>query len=148
MPQFIYMDVCALSRPFDDQRFMRIRLETEAVNLIFSKTKEGKFKLLVSPAHDVEIRAIDDSVERIKLQTILSEMGERPKGALPKIRARAEELIQLGFGVADAAHVAFAEFHGADFITCDDRVIKKSLKYKIGVWCGSPLTFCEKEGLR
>jgi hypothetical protein len=148
MPQFIYMDVCALSRPFDDQRFMRIRLETEAVNLILSKTKEGKFKLLVSPAHDAEIRAIDDAVESIKLQTILTEMGERAKGAPAKIRARAEELIQLGFGVADAAHVAFAEFHGADFITCDDRVIKKSFKYKIGVWCGSPLTFCEKEGLR
>ena len=148
MPKFIYMDVCALSRPFDDQSFMRIRLETEAVNLILSKTKERKFKLLVSPAHDVEIRAIDDAFERIKLQTILSGMGERTKGDLLKIRARAEELIQLGFGVADAAHVAFAEHNGAEFITCDDRVIKKSLRHKIGVWCGSPLTFCEKEGLR
>jgi len=116
--------------------------------LILSKTKEGKFKLLVSPAHDAEIRVIDDAVERITLQTILTEMGERIKGAPAKMRARAEELIQLSFGVADAAHVAFAEFHGADFITCDDRMIKKSLKYKIGVWCGSPLTFCEKEGLR
>jgi hypothetical protein len=36
MPQFIDMDVCALSRPFDDQGFMRIRLETEAVNLMVS----------------------------------------------------------------------------------------------------------------
>jgi len=148
MPRFIYLDVCALSRPFDDQGFMRIRLETEAVNLILSKAKEGNFKLLASPAHDLEIQAIDDAVERIKLQTILSEMGERTKGELPKIRARAEELIQLGFGVADAAHVAFAEFHGAEFISCDDRLIKKSLSHEIGVWCGSPLTFCEKEGLR
>jgi predicted nucleic acid-binding protein len=126
---------------------MGIRLETEAVNLILSKTKEGHFKLLVSPAHDLEIQAIDDAVERIKLQTILSEMGERTKGDLPKIRTRAEELIQLGFGVADAAHVAFAELHGAEFISCDDRLIKKSLSREIGIWCGSPLTFCEKEGL-
>jgi len=57
-------------------------------------------------------------------------------------------LIQFGFGVADAAHVAFAEHHGADFITCEDRVIKKSLRNKINVWCGNPLAFCEKEGLR
>jgi hypothetical protein len=148
MTRFIYMDVCALSRPFDDQGLMRIRLETEAVNLILSKIKEGKFKLLVSPAHDMEIRAIDNAVERIKLQTILTGMGERTKGNTHKIRARAGELIQLGFGVADAAHLAFAEFHGAEFITCDDKVIKKSLSHRIGVWCGSPLAFCEKEGLR
>jgi len=31
----VYLDVCALSRPFDDQAFLRIRLETEAVNLIW-----------------------------------------------------------------------------------------------------------------
>ena len=142
------MDVCALSRPFDDQGFMRIRLETEAVNLILSKAREGHFKLLVSAVHDVEIGAIDDSVERIKLQTILSEMGERIKSDPPGIRNRAEELIQLGFGVADAAHLSFAEFYGAEFISCDDRLIKKSMSHKIAVWCGSPLAFCEKEGLR
>jgi predicted nucleic acid-binding protein len=148
MSKLIYVDVCALSRPFDDQGFMRIRLETEAVSLILSKTKEGYFRLLVSSAHDLEIRAIDDAVERIKLQTILSEIGEPIKGNLSKIRARAEELVRVGFGVADAAHVAFAESYGAEFITCDDKLIKKSLMHKIDVWCGSPLAFCEKEGLR
>ena len=148
MSKFIHMDVCALSRPFDDQDFMRIRLETEAVNLILSKSKEGKFRLLVSSAHDLEIRAIDDAVERIKLQAILKEMGEPAKGDVRKIRARAEELVRLGFGVGDSAHLAFAEFHSAEFITCDDKVIRKSLKHKIGVWCGNPVAFCEKEGLR
>jgi len=28
---------------------------------------------------------------------------------LPETRARAEDLVNLGFGVADAAHVAFCE---------------------------------------
>jgi len=51
--------------------------------------------LLVSPAHNVEIRAIDDAVERIKLQTILDEIGEPSKGDLSNIRERAEELVQL-----------------------------------------------------
>jgi hypothetical protein len=148
MPKLIYVDVCALSRPFDDQSFMRIRLETEAVNLILSKSREGKLRLVVSSAHDVEIRAIDDAVERIKLETIINKVGVRPKTDLRKIRARAEHLVRLGFGAGDAAHLAFAEFHSADFITCDDRVIRKSLRHKIGVWCGTPVSFCEKEGLR
>jgi len=33
------MDVCALSRPFDEPDYLRIRLETEAVNLILLKPK-------------------------------------------------------------------------------------------------------------
>jgi hypothetical protein len=78
MPKLIYVDVCALSRPFDDQSFMRIRLETEAVNLILSKSREGRLGLIVSSAHDVEIRAIDDAFERIKLQAVVKEMGVRP----------------------------------------------------------------------
>lgn len=34
--KLVYIDVCALSRPFDEQEYIRIRLETEAVNLILS----------------------------------------------------------------------------------------------------------------
>ena len=92
--------------------------------MILSKIKEGRFKLLVSAAHDLEIGAIDDAVERIKLQAIFSEIGVRVRGNLSKIRVRAEELVQLGFGVADAAHVAFAESYDAEFITCDDRLLR------------------------
>jgi len=144
----IYLDVCSLSRPFDDQNIMRIRLETEAVNLILLKVKEGRFKLLVSFAHFREIEVIPDPVERIELQTVLNKLGEPIIGNKLKIRARAEELVQLGFGIADAAHVAFAEYSGAQFISCDDKLVKKCLVNKIKVWCGNPVLFCEKEGLR
>jgi len=48
----------------------------------------------------------------------------------------------------DAAHVAFAEFVGADFITCDDRLINKCKKLNIGIWVGNPIAFCEKEELK
>ena len=41
----IYIDVCALCRPFDEQEYMRIRLETEAVNLILSKVRDGNYML-------------------------------------------------------------------------------------------------------
>lgn len=44
MTKLIYMDVCALSRPFDEQDYMRIRLETEAVNLILLKVREGDLR--------------------------------------------------------------------------------------------------------
>ncbi len=65
-----------------------------------------------------------------------------------KTRARAEELVDLGFGVVDAAHVAFAEQIRASFISCDDKLVKKCLNHKINIWCGNSVAYCEKEGLR
>jgi hypothetical protein len=41
MTQKIYLDVCALCRPYDDQSYMRINLETIAVQLIFSAIEQN-----------------------------------------------------------------------------------------------------------
>lgn len=144
----IYLDVCTLSRPFDEQYYLRIRLETEAFNLILSKIKKGDYKLLMSPVHIKEIEAISDAFERIELRTILEKLGEPIKVNLDKTRERAEKLVKSGFGIADAAHVAFAEQADAQFISCDDSLIKKCLNHNIKVWCGNPVAFCEKEDLR
>jgi len=46
------------------------------------------------------------------------------------------------------AHIAFAEQCGAEFISCDDSLIKKCSRYKIKICCGNPVAFCEKEGLK
>lgn len=148
MSRLIYIDVCALSRPFDEQSYLRIRLETEAMNLILSKIRDGKYKFVVSPVHIKEIEAISDVIERVELRMILDRFGEPIKVNLSETRVRAEKLINLGFGLADAAHVAFAEYSGAQFISCDDKLVKKCLVNKIKVWCGNPVLFCEKEGLR
>lgn len=144
----IYIDVCALSRPFDEQHYLRIRIETESVNLILSKVREGDYKLLFSPVHIKEIEAIPDVYERIELQMLLERLGESLKVDMSTTRLRAEGLVNLGFGVADAAHIAFAEQAGASFISCDDKLIKKCLDHDIDIWCGSPVAFCEKEGLK
>ncbi len=144
----IYIDICAISRPFDEQKYLRIRLETDAVNLILSKVRSGDYKLLVSTVHIKEIEAILDNILRIELQTVLNRWGERIKVDMAKTRTRAEELIKLGLGVADAAHVAFAEQAEAQFITCDDRLVRKCMNHKIKVWCGNPVAFCEKEKLK
>ena len=144
----IYIDVCALCRPFDEQEYMRIRLETEAVNLILSKVRDGNYKLIVSPVHIKEIEAISDTIERVELQMVLNEWGEQIHVNMAETRSRAEDLVNSGFGIADAAHVAFAEQAEVPFISCDDRLIRKCMNHKINVWCGNPVAFCEKENLR
>ncbi len=146
--KLIYIDVCALCRPFDDQSLLRIRLETEAVNLIILKVKEGLYRMAASTVHLKEIESIKDEVERFHLTTLLHKYGGSFDINLKSARKRAEELVSLGFGIADAAHVAFAEGLNADFISCDKKLINKCSKYIKTIWCGNPLSFCEMEDLK
>lgn len=144
----IYLDVCALSRPFDDQSFLRIKIETEAVNLILSQVRNEQYRLVTSPVHWEEIRAISDVFERTELQERLNTLGKSVNVDLAITRKRAEELYDLNFGAADAVHVAFAEQCNAKFISCDDSLMKKCRTHNIKIWCGNPVAFCEKENLR
>ena len=54
----VYLDVCALCRPYDDQSYMRIKLETIAVQLIFSAIDQNMYDLVYSSVHVKEISAI------------------------------------------------------------------------------------------
>lgn len=132
----------------DDQRYARIRLESEATNLILENVRNKKLKLAVSPVHHKEIRSIPDVAERIEILTMLENYGELVKVDVVEALIKAEKLFEDGFGVADAAHVAFAEAAGADFVTCDDRLLKRCLKSGLIIWCGDPLQFCHKENLK
>ena len=144
----IYLDVCVLCRPFDDQGQARIRLDTNALALILAKVSESDLQCVVSQAHDSEINAIRNIEERQYLLFLLEQLGTRPKLDLLTVRRRAEALTEAGLGVADAAHVAFAELAQADFVTVDDRLAKQCQRLHINVWSGSPLAYCDKEDLR
>ena len=146
--EFVYLDVCALCRPFDDQRYVRIRLESEAVQLILETVRFKQIKLALSPVHYKEIHEITDPIERHNILSLFGNYGEWVNVDLIKTRQRAESFFSSGFGVADAAHVAFSEAAGADFVSCDDRLLKKCWKSKLNIWCGDPLQYCVKEGLK
>ena len=146
--KLIYLDVCALCRPFDNQSYLRIRIETEAVNLIISKVKEDIYKMIISPAHLIEINAISEIIERNHILNLIERYGIQFKFNLKQVKVRAEELANLKFGIADAAHLAFAEIAQAYFISCDDKLIKKCKKHKVKIWCGNPIDFCIKEDLK
>jgi hypothetical protein len=70
-PKHIYLDVCALCRPFDDQQQVRIRLETSAIELILAHVRQEKMALIVSSVHRLEIKAITDLEERKQLLLLL-----------------------------------------------------------------------------
>ncbi|MFO8019375.1 MAG: hypothetical protein R6U96_12130, partial [Promethearchaeia archaeon] len=111
--------------------------------------KNGKYVLAVSKVHLAEINSIPNIYERIQLKTILDKFGMPTNVNILETRQRAEDLVKKGFGIADAAHIAFAEKSMASFfITCDDRLLKKCLNNKINIQCTNPVIFCEKEKLK
>jgi hypothetical protein len=133
---------------FDDQVQARVRLETEAVKLILSHVRAGTLRLIISPAHRIEIGAINNLDERKTLEGLLTEIGLRPSFDLFEARQRAESLTVLRIGPADAAHLAFAEQARADFVSVDDRLLKRAGRTAWSMWLGTPVQFCEKEMLR
>jgi predicted nucleic acid-binding protein len=144
----VYLDVCALLRPYDDQSQMRVSMETDAVNMILVAAKERKVILRTSPVHAVELQESVGDEENIATLELLGDIAT-PIIPSKATRARAEFWADQGIGLGDAAHLAFAESAGADFITCDDRLIKRVLKSgKAAVWVGNPVGYCEKELLK
>ena len=143
----LYLDVCFLCRPFDDQNQLRIRLETDAMFLILRRIETGLYRAVVSPVHYKEVGAIRETSERLEMESLLSRLDKSCLFDLNQARHRAETLIDLGFGIADAAHVAFAEQSAEFFITCDDKLLKRCAQAGLQIAAVSPLEFIAKEEL-
>ncbi len=143
----IYLDVCALCRPYDDQGVLRNRIETDALYVIRERVRSGVYSLIVSPVHLIEIGATTHQQEGAEVLAFLDGFAERPSWDMSKARERAEDLYRKRFGPADAAHVAFAEQAADVFITCDDALLKKCRKTKVGVRATGPIEFLASEGL-
>jgi predicted nucleic acid-binding protein len=144
----VYLDVCTLCRPYDDQNLMRIRLETDAVYLILQHIQNGRYTMIVSPVHFREVAAIEESRERTEVTALLHRYGTTPSCDLSSVRQRAEALHARRFGVADAVHVAFAEAIADVFITCDDRLLRQCRRASVRLRAMNPIDFCLTEDLR
>ncbi|KAF1082743.1 MAG: hypothetical protein GQF41_0510 [Candidatus Rifleibacterium amylolyticum] len=97
----IYLDVCTICRPYDDQSYLRIRLETDAYYLILNYVKSSRFVLMVSPVHYYELKSIENDQERISALSILGNLGVHINCDRQLAKQRTEELIAKGFGLGD-----------------------------------------------
>ena len=72
----IYLDVCCLNRPFDDQTQDRIRLESEAVLLILKHIRLGNWVWISSEVVNFEVRQTPN-VERRRRVELLTRYADR-----------------------------------------------------------------------
>lgn len=117
----LYLDICCLKRPFDDQAQPRIRIETESV-LGLLGADPSRVVFVRSAAHDLEN---DQNPLTWRAERVWAWLAERPLvEPEPGLEARTAELMANGFRGFDALHLACAEDAGVDiFVTCDDRLL-------------------------
>lgn len=118
----LYLDMCCLTRPFDDQSQPWIRLESEAV-LALLAMESDELRFVRSPA-----LILENSQNPLKERAV--RVGEwlaaQPpfEGDLDSLEKRTAELMSLGLKNFDALHVASAEQARADALaSCDDRFL-------------------------
>ncbi|MEK7249075.1 MAG: PIN domain-containing protein [Bacteroidota bacterium] len=125
----IYLDVCCLSRPFDDLSQDRVRLETDAIYSIVSQAKERDWMLVGSDVVAYEIEDNPNRKKRAKVRRFASALQFRVSFS-NVIVDRALELERLGFRYIDALHTASAEVGEADvLLTTDDQFVRKGIRH-------------------
>jgi hypothetical protein len=142
MPK-IYLDTCCLNRPFDDQTQARIRLEAEAILMIFTRCETDDWEWISSEVVDLEIDQTPDPERRRRVQSLASH-AHRSVAVGQSETERAQQFEAWGFPSFDALHIACAESGGADiFLTTDDRLLHRSATYtkQLRVRVENPLTW-------
>ena len=96
----IYFDLCALNRPFDDQRQQRVRLEAEAVLIVLEQVQIGMHELRGSAVLAFENGKNPQAERRRGVENLLS-MAADPVTLTHAVLQRARQLEELGFGAYD-----------------------------------------------
>jgi len=125
----IYLDVCCLNRPFDDQTQDRIRLEAEAVLVILKHAVSGECHWVGSEVLDIEIAETPDPRRRTRVK-LMAQQAHETVNVEEDHRIRARELRALGLRPVDALHVACAESAKVDyFFTTDDKMLRAAARH-------------------
>jgi predicted nucleic acid-binding protein len=122
----IYLDVCAIQRPFDDAVQQQILDETEALHKIVKLIEKGVIGLVGSFALEYENAMNEDDTRREFTEMVLSLAAERVKPSTA-VERRTNAFKTLGMDTWDATHLAAAVEARADFFcTCDKKLLRRA----------------------
>lgn len=137
----IYMDVCCLNRPFDDQSQDRIYLEAEAVLTILTHCQKGEWTLTSSDMIDYELSRLTNSVKLQKIRGIYSIAGERIT-VTQEVKGLSRIFQQNGVKLLDSLHLALCEANSRDILlTTDNNFIRAIGRLKINTRIANPVTW-------
>ena len=137
----IYLDNCCFNRPFDDQRYLSINLETQAKIFVQQEILSGQLKLLWSYILEHENNRNPFDIRRdtisewknIAYKTILES---------EEVLSFGETLMMQNVKLYDALHIACAYVGKCDyFLTVDKNLLNKNIN---SINICSPIDFIHK----
>ncbi len=123
----IYLDNCCFNRPYDDQKQIRISLETQAKLYIQDLVKNKKLNLVTSYVLWYENSQNPYETKRMAISEFLRKNSAEyiDIDKMDIIKSKAEEIMKTGIKMKDAYHVACALYSSCDyFLSTDDRLLK------------------------
>lgn len=123
----IYLDNCCFGKPFDNQDFTRIFVETQAILFIQGKIRDEKIELATSHILHYENSQCKNEIRKESVSNFMKmyskiyidmSFGER-------VLNLSEKIISTGIKPKDAYHIASAVLAECDyFLSTDDRLLK------------------------
>lgn len=136
----IYLDNCCFNRPFDDQKQIRIHIETEAKLFIQSEVLEGKFSLAWSYILDY-VNEANPFPERKETIANWKNKATADTGETKQLLELASQLANKQVKAKDALHIASSVVLKCDyFITTDLYLIRKMTNFE-AIKVVSPVDF-------
>ena len=142
----LYLDNCCFNRPFDDQSWLTIRLETEAKLHIQVRIRSGQYALGWSYILDYENAANPLEERRSEIQK-WETLADAFTAETPEILTKMREFVAAGFKPLDALHIACALVLACEcFLTVDKGVLRKA-NAVTAIRILNPIEFVLGEGL-
>jgi predicted nucleic acid-binding protein len=124
----LYLDLCCLKRPFDDQSDARVQMETTAVAAVLVPCLRGEQVMMTSDALRFENHRNPNPERQEFAARALAQAGIDVAHD-PALEQRAAVWQNEGVGLLDALHLASAERGGADvFATTDDVFLRRAFR--------------------
>ena len=123
----VYLDNCCLGRPFDDQNFPRIFVETQATLFIQDRIRAGRIELASSHILHYENSQCQNKIRKESVANFIKEYSKIhiDMSYGEQVLKLSEKIIPSGVKDKDAYHVASAILAECDyFLSTDYRLLK------------------------
>ena len=123
----IYLDNCCYNRPYDDQEFVSIHLETLAKLHIQDQIRNNVYELATSDMLYYEVSQIPHAMHKLIIQKFIQEYSAVHAGIqnLEEIEEIVHGVMETGIKYKDAFHVASAIYTRCSYLlTTDKRLLK------------------------
>ena len=145
MTDLIYLDYNCFQRGFDDLTQTRIKIEAIACQEIFTQVERNKVTLIWSFMHQDETLLCPFPQRKYAVLAIANICQVKIPPNIEVVELAKLFQQQTKLSSKDAIHVAAAEHIKADFfLTCDDNLIKQTLRLNLQTVVMNPIDYIRK----